>query len=97
MHYAFQTEDMLCFVMDWISGGDLWFHLKKEKNGFPKKVARFFAAELVLAIEHLHSFSGKQLPWADTLIVVYRDLKPENVLIDSEGHVVLVFVQFALF
>jgi len=64
--------------MDWIPGGDLWFHLKKEKNGFPKKAARFFAAELVLAMEHLHSFN-----------VVYRDLKPENVLIDGEGHICL--------
>jgi len=78
LHFAFQTEDLLCFVLDYIPGGDLWFHLKRQKVGFPKKVVRFFAAEIVLALAYLHS-SG----------VVYRDLKPENVLIDAEGHVCL--------
>eukprot|EP01119_Soliformovum_irregulare_P016470 TRINITY_DN4765_c0_g1_i1.p1 TRINITY_DN4765_c0_g1~~TRINITY_DN4765_c0_g1_i1.p1 ORF type:complete len:735 (-),score=179.41 TRINITY_DN4765_c0_g1_i1:413-2617(-) len=78
LHFAFQTEDMLCFVMDYIAGGDLWFHLKDFKTGFPKKVARFFLAEIAIAIDHLHSMG-----------VVYRDLKPENILIDHEGHICL--------
>lgn len=78
LHYAFQTEEKLYFVMDLCPGGDLWFHLKQQKNGFPKKIARFFAAEILLAIEALHSMN-----------VVYRDLKPENVLLDAEGHICL--------
>jgi protein kinase/protein kinase A len=54
LYYSFHTETQLFFVMDYIPGGDLAHHL--EKNGkFQEKEIRFFTAEIVLALEHLHS------------------------------------------
>jgi len=61
--------------LDYINGGELFFHLKKEGR-FPEIRVKFYAAEIVCAMAHLHS-----------LQVVYRDLKPENILIDMEGHI----------
>lgn len=77
LHYAFQTKDKLYMIMDYINGGELFFHLKKEGR-FPGDRVKFYAAEIVSAIAHLHSFG-----------IVYRDLKPENILIDSQGHVTI--------
>ena len=63
--------------MEFVNGGELFTHLKRQgKGGFDEGRARFYAAEIVLALEYLHK-SG----------VIYRDLKPENILIDAEGHV----------
>eukprot|EP00330_Aristerostoma_sp_ATCC50986_P005652 CAMPEP_0114590698 /NCGR_PEP_ID=MMETSP0125-20121206/12910_1 /TAXON_ID=485358 ORGANISM="Aristerostoma sp., Strain ATCC 50986" /NCGR_SAMPLE_ID=MMETSP0125 /ASSEMBLY_ACC=CAM_ASM_000245 /LENGTH=222 /DNA_ID=CAMNT_0001788373 /DNA_START=402 /DNA_END=1071 /DNA_ORIENTATION=+ len=62
-------------VIDLCTGGDLSLHLAR-KIAFTEDEARFYVAELVLAIEHLHSFD-----------VLYRDLKPENILLDTEGHI----------
>jgi serum/glucocorticoid-regulated kinase 2 len=76
LHYAFQTPDHLYMILDYCPGGDLSFHIVR--NLFEEDEARFFIAELVLAIEHLHS-----------LDIIYRDLKPENILIDAEGHIKL--------
>jgi serine/threonine protein kinase len=70
MHYAFQSPDRLYFVLDYVNGGDLFYHLKK-KNHFSEKEARFYGAELFLALEYLHK-SG----------FIYRDMKPENILLD---------------
>jgi len=75
LRFAFQTEDKLYMVTDYCKGGELFFHLKKLRT-FPEPMVRFFAAELVCALSHLHS-----------LDIVYRDLKPENVLLDEDGHV----------
>jgi tRNA A-37 threonylcarbamoyl transferase component Bud32 len=77
LHYSFQTTSHLFFAMDFIGGGDLSFHLKREEK-FSEQTTQFIVAELVLAIEYLHSRS-----------VVYRDLKPENILIDNQGHICL--------
>lgn len=77
LHYAFQTEEKLYLVLDYCPGGELFFHLSRFRR-FPERVARFFAAELLLAIGHLHKRG-----------IIYRDLKPENVLIDADGHVKL--------
>jgi len=77
LHYAFQTDDKLYLVLDYCPGGELFFHLSRFRR-FPERVARFYAAELLLAIGHLHKRG-----------IIYRDLKPENVLLDAEGHVKL--------
>ena len=75
MHYCFQSPDRLYFVLDYINGGDLFFHLKKRMH-LPEKDARFYATELVLALSFLHEKG-----------FIYRDIKPENILLDSEGHI----------
>jgi len=77
LRYAFQTKKKLYFVMDYCSGGELFYHLQRAGR-FSENRTKFYAAEIVLALEHLHSLG-----------VVYRDLKPENVMLDSEGHIVI--------
>ena len=77
LRFAFQSERKLFLVTDFCRGGELFFHLKRMRR-FAEPVARFYAAELILALEHLHEHG-----------VVYRDLKPENVLLDDGGHVQL--------
>uniref|UniRef100_A0AAY5KYI6 Serum/glucocorticoid regulated kinase 2a n=1 Tax=Esox lucius TaxID=8010 RepID=A0AAY5KYI6_ESOLU len=77
LHYSFQTPEKLYFVLDYVNGGELFFHLQRERC-FLEPRARFYAAEVASAIGYLHSLN-----------IVYRDLKPENILLDSQGHVVL--------
>lgn len=77
LHYSFQTSDKLYFVLDYVNGGELFFHLQRERY-FPEHRARFYSAEIASAIGYLHGLS-----------IIYRDLKPENILLDSRGHVVL--------
>ena len=77
LHYAFQTGEKLHFVLTYASGGELFFHLQKHGR-FPPKLALFYTAELTMAFGELHSRA-----------VVFRDLKPENVLIGGDGHVLL--------
>jgi len=77
LRYAFQSKEKLYFVLDYLRGGELFFHLKKNRR-FPEDTARIWVAEIALALGHLHS-----------LDIVYRDLKPENVLLDDDGHVCL--------
>ena len=76
LEFAFQDAERLYMIMEFVNGGELFFHLKQVRGGFPEERARFYAAEMALALHYLHT-SG----------VVYRDLKPENVLIDQEGHI----------
>lgn len=75
LRYAFQTKAKLYMVFDFVCGGELFQHLKKVEF-FPEERAKFYAAEILLALEFLHKKK-----------VVYRDLKPENVLLDLDGHV----------
>jgi len=77
LRYAFQSKEKLYFVLDYLRGGELFFHLKKNRR-FPEETARIWVAQIALALGHLHS-----------LDIVYRDLKPENVLLDDDGHVCL--------
>jgi len=77
LHFSFQTEDKLYFILDYVNGGELFFHLQKEKR-FSEDRVKFYSAEILLALEHLHQ-NG----------IIYRDLKPENLLITNEGHIVL--------
>eukprot|EP00164_Ancoracysta_twista_P006511 GFYU01009074.1.p1 GENE.GFYU01009074.1~~GFYU01009074.1.p1 ORF type:complete len:420 (-),score=110.91 GFYU01009074.1:114-1373(-) len=75
LQYAFQTAEKLYLVIDFMEGGELFFHLKREKK-FSEDRVRLYAAEIVLALEHLHRVK-----------VIYRDLKPENILLDNTGHI----------
>jgi len=77
LRFAFQTKRKLYFVLDYCPGGELFFHLGRASK-FEEARARFYAAQIVLALEYLHSRG-----------IVYRDLKPENVLLDAEGNVAL--------
>eukprot|EP00596_Hydrurales_sp_CCMP1899_P000776 CAMPEP_0119051196 /NCGR_PEP_ID=MMETSP1177-20130426/72895_1 /TAXON_ID=2985 /ORGANISM="Ochromonas sp, Strain CCMP1899" /LENGTH=551 /DNA_ID=CAMNT_0007030321 /DNA_START=447 /DNA_END=2105 /DNA_ORIENTATION=+ len=72
---AFQTSDKLFFVLDYCSGGELFFHLGKVGR-FAEDRAKFYAAQITLALEYVHG-----------LDIIYRDLKPENVLLDQHGNV----------
>ena len=75
MNMAFQSKDKLYFVLDYCAGGELFFHLGK-LGKFSESRSRFYAAEIILAISYVHS-----------LDIIYRDLKPENVLLDGTGHI----------
>ncbi|XP_074641523.1 G protein-coupled receptor kinase 3-like [Tubulanus polymorphus] len=75
MTYAFQTPEKLCFILDLMNGGDLHYHLSQH-GVFSEKEVRFYAAEVILGLEHMHN-----------RFVVYRDLKPANILLDENGHV----------
>jgi serine/threonine protein kinase len=72
--WAFQTDTKAILVMDYLPGGELWRRLREEKR-FSESRTRLYAAELVLAIDYLHTHG-----------VIHRDLKLENILFDQEGH-----------
>jgi len=75
LRFAFQTEHKLYMVFDFFNGGEL-YHYLSEGGRFSEDRARFYAAEIVLGLEYLHARG-----------IVYRDLKPENLILDSEGHI----------
>lgn len=77
LNYAFQTKDKLYMILDYVNGGELFYHLKKEGR-FEEARVRLYAAEISSALIHLHSHG-----------IIYRDLKPENILLDSDGHIVI--------
>lgn len=76
LHYAFQDENFLYLVMDYYVGGDLLTLLSKFEDRLPEDMARFYLAEMVLAIDSVHQ-----------LHYVHRDIKPDNILMDVNGHI----------
>jgi len=75
LRFAFQSDTKLYLILDYFTGGELFFHLKTIGR-FDENRTKFYAAEITLALECLHKNT-----------IVYRDLKPENVLLDEDGHV----------
>ena len=75
MHYAFQDRDNLYLVMDLLNGGDLRYHISRYRK-FSEEQTRFFIANIIYAIEYIHSNN-----------VIHRDIKPENLVLDDKGYV----------
>ncbi|KAJ0175904.1 hypothetical protein K1T71_008078 [Dendrolimus kikuchii] len=75
LRYSFQTADRVCFVMEYANGGELFFHLSRER-AFSEERTRFYGAEIVSALGYLHAEG-----------IIYRDLKLENLLLDKDGHI----------
>jgi len=78
LKYSFQTQDSLCMVLDYIGGGELFYHIS-ERETFSEETARFYISQIMLAIGFLHEHG-----------VIYRDLKLENLLMDLDGNICLV-------
>ncbi len=75
LHFAFQTKGKVYLIMDFLNGGQIFYHLKRQTM-FDETEVQFYAAEIALALSHLHSLG-----------ILHRDLKPENILLDGKGHV----------
>lgn len=79
MYASFQTSDRLCFVMEYCAGGEFFRVLQRQpKKRLKEDAVRFYAAEVILALEYLHHMG-----------FIYRDLKPENILMRDNGHIAL--------
>lgn len=77
LRYAFQSPHKLYLVVDYMPGGELFYHLRKIHR-FKEEVAKFYAAEILLGLQYMHENN-----------IIYRDLKPENILLDPKGHIKL--------
>ena len=78
LHYAFQTVDKLYFILDFINGGELYSHMWDQIR-FKESKVRFYACEILIGLKAMHD-NG----------IIYRDLKPNNILIDHTGHIKLI-------
>lgn len=77
LYYAFQTDAKLHLILEYVRGGELFTHLFKREH-FQEQEVRFYTAEIVCALEHLHGLG-----------IIYRDIKLENILLDQDGHICL--------
>ena len=78
LHYAFQTSTKFYFILDFVNGGELQSKLM-EKYKFNEELTKFYGCEILMALKWLHEQN-----------ILYRDLKPKNILVDSEGHIKLI-------
>ena len=94
LKFSFQTDSDLYLITDFKSGGELFWHLQRETR-FPEERAKFYIAELILALEHLHKYNivyrfvFPPRSFSKYSYVQNSDLKPENILLDATGHVAL--------
>ena len=77
LHYAFQNPKSIYLILDYCPNGDL-LDLIEKKGTLDLQISRFYLAEMILALEYLHSQD-----------IIYRDLKPSNILVDEQGHIKL--------
>ncbi|GFR67527.1 ribosomal protein S6 kinase, partial [Elysia marginata] len=77
LHYAFQTESKLNLILDFVNGGEMFTHLYQREH-FKEEEVRIYIGEITLALETLHKLG-----------IIYRDIKLENILLDSDGHIIL--------
>lgn len=77
LNATFQCSSFLYLILEFEGGGSLFFHLNKHKR-FTEAEVRFYACEIILALEYLHQNE-----------IIYRDLKPENILMSKDGHIKL--------
>lgn len=77
LQFAFQTPEKLYLITDFMQGGELFYHLRRETR-FNETKTKIYTAEIILALEYLHKNK-----------IIYRDLKPENILLDKDGHIKL--------
>jgi serine/threonine protein kinase len=87
LHFAFQSDEEYFFVLDFMAGGDFYAFLKRHRK-LDENQMRFYAAEVLLALEYMHSYEPA---------IAYRDLKPENIMIGIDGHIKLTDFGFAKF
>jgi protein kinase A len=80
---TFQDSSHIFFITDYVCGGELFTCLRRYQR-FPNNVAKFYAAEVIVAFDYLHSMD-----------IIYRDLKPENILLDNTGHIKIIDFGFA--
>ncbi len=78
LRYSFMNKEKIFMAFDYHNGGELFFHLQKRKR-LPENEVRFYAAEIYLALRYLHSKG-----------IIYRDIKPENIILDKFGHIKLI-------
>lgn len=74
LKYSFQTPDRLCFVMEYVNGGELFFHLSRERI-FSEDRTRFYGAEIISALGYLHENN-----------IVYRDLKASKLIVEAKQY-----------